>query len=108
MISLKILFCQRSGLGFIVLADRYIYTLMARDMVRGMNSAWLKNHYGIAVEARTPFLPVRSKLEELVQRNLAKIVTPDYFKSGMDLGLSRDVFDKLPEIPDTMRMAFRQ
>ena len=23
--------------GFIVLADRYIYTLMARDMVRGMD-----------------------------------------------------------------------
>src|SRR5512139_4260759 len=29
--------------GFVVLADRYIYTLMARDMVRGMDEAWLKN-----------------------------------------------------------------
>ena len=29
--------------GFIVLADRYIYTLMARDLVRGMDEAWLKN-----------------------------------------------------------------
>jgi len=28
--------------GFIVLSDRYIYTLMARDMVRGMNEPWLK------------------------------------------------------------------
>jgi len=34
--------------GFVVLADRYIYTLMARDMVRGMDEAWLKNLYGIA------------------------------------------------------------
>src|SRR3954470_19040575 len=34
--------------GFIVLADRYVYTLMARDMVRGMNEAWLKNVYSIA------------------------------------------------------------
>src|SRR5882757_5948109 len=34
--------------GFIVLADRYIYTLMARDMVRGMDIAWLKNLYGMA------------------------------------------------------------
>ncbi|MEI9865886.1 MAG: hypothetical protein WDN00_15320 [Limisphaerales bacterium] len=42
--------------GFIVLADRYIYTLMARDMVRGMNGAWLKNLYGIALEPDAVFL----------------------------------------------------
>src|SRR5688572_20504501 len=29
--------------GFMVLADRYIYTLMARDLVRGMDETWLKN-----------------------------------------------------------------
>src|SRR5437773_818585 len=34
--------------GFMVLADRYIYTLMVRDLVRGMDEAWLKNVYGIA------------------------------------------------------------
>ena len=32
-----------------VLADRYIYTLMARDMVRGMDEDWLKNLYGMAL-----------------------------------------------------------
>src|SRR6266496_4672674 len=36
--------------GFVVLADRYIYTLMARDMVRGMEENWLRNLYGMAVE----------------------------------------------------------
>ena len=41
--------------GFIVLADRYIYTLMARDMVRGMDEAWLKNLYGIALEPDAVF-----------------------------------------------------
>src|SRR6202046_3859517 len=35
--------------GFIVLADRYIYTLMARDLVRGMDDGWLKNLYGVAL-----------------------------------------------------------
>ena len=35
--------------GLMVLADRYIYTLMVRDMVRGMDLAWLKNLYGIAL-----------------------------------------------------------
>jgi dTMP kinase len=42
--------------GFIVLADRYIYTLMARDMVRGMDEAWLKNLYGIALEPDAVFI----------------------------------------------------
>src|SRR5947209_15609681 len=41
--------------GFIVLADRYIYTLMARDMVRGMDEAWLKNLYGISLEPDAVF-----------------------------------------------------
>ncbi len=41
--------------GFIVLADRYIYTLMARDMVRGMDETWLKNLYGIALEPDAVF-----------------------------------------------------
>src|SRR5271165_445592 len=41
--------------GFIVLADRYIYTLMARDLVRGMDEKWLKNLYGIAPEPDAVF-----------------------------------------------------
>jgi hypothetical protein len=41
--------------GFVVLADRYIYTLMARDMVRGMDEQWLKNLYGIALKPDAVF-----------------------------------------------------
>src|SRR5512147_36657 len=41
--------------GFIVLADRYIYTLMARDMVRGMDRTWLENLYGLALEPDAVF-----------------------------------------------------
>lgn len=78
--------------GFIVLADRYIYTLMARDMVRGMDEAWLKNIYGIALEPDAVFYLTVSP-EELVQRNFAKNATLDYWESGMDLGFSRDMFD---------------
>ncbi|MGZ8449004.1 MAG: dTMP kinase, partial [Candidatus Deferrimicrobiaceae bacterium] len=35
--------------GFIVLADRYIYTLMARDIVRGAEFEWLRSVYSIAL-----------------------------------------------------------
>src|ERR1700741_557337 len=65
--------------GFIVLADRYIYTLMARDMVRGMDESWLKNIYGIALEPDAVFY-LEVEAEELVQRNLAKNATLDYWE----------------------------
>src|SRR2546426_1071051 len=78
--------------GFIVLADRYIYTLMARDLVRGMDQKWLENLYGMALVPDAVFY-LKVSSETLVQRNFAKDFGLDYWESGMDLGLSRDMFD---------------
>ena len=93
--------------GFIVLADRYIYTLMARDMVRGMDEAWLKNVYGIAPVPDAVFY-LSIEAEELVQRNLSKTATLDYWESGMDLGLSRDMFDSFLKFQTLMQDAFKR
>src|SRR5579859_5478147 len=93
--------------GFVVLADRYIYTLMARDMVRGMDEKWLKNLYGIApVPDAVFYLSVEP--EELVQRNLSKTATLDYWESGMDLGMSRDLFDSFLKYQTAMQDTFRR
>jgi dTMP kinase len=92
--------------GFIVLADRYIYTLMARDMVRGMDEAWLKNLYGIAPEPDTVFY-LKAPPEELVQRTFAKNSSLDYWESGMDIGLSRDLFDSFMKYQTAMEKTFR-
>jgi dTMP kinase len=91
--------------GFIVLSDRYIYTLMARDMVRGMDEKWLKNLYGIAPEPDAVFY-LSVEPEELVQRNLSKTATLDYWESGMDIGLSRDVFDSFLKYQTAMQATF--
>jgi len=93
--------------GFIVLADRYIYTLMARDLVRGMDEKWLKNLYGIALVPDAVFY-LSVEPEELVQRNLAKNARLDYWESGMDLGLARDVFDSFLKYQAAMGESFRQ
>jgi len=93
--------------GFIVLADRYIYTLMARDIVRGMDEAWLENLYGIAPEPDAVFY-LNVPPEELVQRTFAKNATLDYWESGMDLGLSRDMFDSFMTYQTAMQKTFRQ
>jgi dTMP kinase len=92
--------------GFIVLADRYIYTLMARDLVRGMDEAWLKNLYGVALEPDAVFY-LNVPPEELVQRTFAKNAALDYWESGMDLGLSRDLFDSFMKYQITMQKTFR-
>ena len=93
--------------GFIVLADRYIYTLMARDMVRGMDEKWLKNLYGIAPEPDAVFY-LSVEPNELVQRNLSKTATLDYWESGMDLGLSRNLFESFLEYQTKMQATFRK
>jgi dTMP kinase len=78
--------------GFMVLADRYIYTLMARDLVRGADEEWVKNLYGLALVPDAVFY-LKVSPDVLVQRNFAKNHSLDYWESGMDLGLSRDMFD---------------
>lgn len=93
--------------GFIVLADRYIYTLMARDLVRGMDEAWLKNLYGITLMPDAVFY-LEVSPEQLVQRVFAKNQTLDYWESGMDLGLSRDMFDSFLQYQGRMRDTFRR
>jgi len=93
--------------GSMVLADRYIYTLMARDLVRGMNDAWLRNLYGIALVPDAVFyLDVAP--EHLVQRVFAKQSQLDYWESGMDLGFSRDLYDSFLEYQARMRDRFRE
>jgi dTMP kinase len=93
--------------GFIVLADRYIYTLMARDMVRGMDENWLKNLYGVALVPDAVFY-LNASPENLIQRNFAKNHALDYWESGMDLGLSRDMFDSFLKYQESMASQFKR
>jgi dTMP kinase len=93
--------------GYMVLADRYIYTLMARDLVRGMDENWLKNLYGIALVPDAVFY-LNVSPQELVQRNFSKNKALDYWESGMDLGLSRDMFDSFVQYQGKMIEQFRR
>jgi dTMP kinase len=93
--------------GFMVLADRYIYTLMVRDMVRGIDLAWLKNLYGIALVPDAVFY-LNVEPEELVERNFAKNQSLDYWESGMDLGLSRDMFDSFLQYQGRVAAKFKE
>src|SRR5438445_11162104 len=78
--------------GFMVLADRYIYTLMVRDVVRGMAEAWRKNVYGTGLVPDAVFY-LNVSPEQLEQRNFHNNHTLHAWEAGMDIGLSGNLFD---------------
>jgi dTMP kinase len=92
--------------GLIVLADRYIYTLMARDLVRGADRAWTRNVYSPALVPDAVFY-FRVDARHLVGRNFQKNATLDYWESGMDLGLSRDMFDSFMKFQRMLQAEFQ-
>jgi dTMP kinase len=76
----------------VVLADRYIYTLMARDIVRGSSMEWLKEIYGFALEPDAVFyLNVTPKI--LAERHFSKSGLLDYWESGMDVQRAGGMYD---------------
>lgn len=91
--------------GLIVLADRYIYTLIARDLVRGGDPEWVESLYGIALVPDIVFY-LRVSPRVLVERNFRKNSELDYWESGMDIGLSRDRFDSFIRYQTLMQRQF--
>ena len=77
--------------GFIVLTDRYIYSLMARAIVRGMDPRWIRSIYSVALKPDAVFY-LRLGIDQLLPR---VIFTRgfDYWESGMDLFPGHDMYD---------------
>jgi dTMP kinase len=79
--------------GFIVLTDRYIYSAIARAVVRGTDPAWIRSIYGMALVPDAVFYLRVKSAEELAARVLSSGSGFDYWESGMDLGLGNDYYD---------------
>jgi dTMP kinase len=75
--------------GYVVLADRYIYTMMARDLVRGASRGWLEQLFGFALKPDL-VIYLRTSPDERLHRELDKRDMLEYWESGMDLGLAAD------------------
>jgi dTMP kinase len=78
--------------GYTVLADRYIYTAFARDVVRGCSPEWVRHVYGFAVKPTIAFyfrVPVEISFDRIV-KSRPKL---KYYEAGMDLNLSNDPFE---------------
>jgi len=92
--------------GFVVLADRYIYTLMSRAIVRGVEPEWIRDVYGIALIPDAVFyLAVSPRI--LVERNLRKHSVLDYWESGMDMGRTSNMYGSFIEYQRHIQKEFK-
>lgn len=77
--------------GFVVLTDRYVYSMIARAVVRGIDPDWVRNVYRFALIPDAVFY-LRIGVDELVPRVVFSTGF-DYWESGMDLHPSEDMYD---------------
>lgn len=77
--------------GFIVLADRYIFTALARDFVRSGNRKWIRDVFGFAL---IPDLVCYLRIDvETLALRVIETTGMNYWESGMDLRLGADLYE---------------
>jgi len=77
--------------GFVVLTDRYIYSLMARAIVRGMDAAWIRSIYSVAL-VPDAVIYLRISVDGLIPRVIFSRGF-DYWESGMDVFPGQDMYE---------------
>jgi dTMP kinase len=91
--------------GSVVIADRYIFTLIARDLARGADQKWVESLYSRALTPDAVFF-LKVSPEQLALRTLKSRQKLDYWESGMDMSLSRDWFDCFDKYQRLMNQVF--
>src|SRR5207249_4528597 len=103
--------------GFVVLTDRYVFSIMARAIARGEDRAWIEKVIGFALVPHKVFY-MRAGVKDLVSRVVLGRGRFDYWESGLDLRFGKDmysifvnyqsrlirVFDKLSKTYDLERI----
>jgi len=99
----RILPALRSGL--VVLADRYIFTLIARAAVRGISRDYLHGIYEMALRPDLTFwLNVRPEIA--FDREFKKAHSISYWESGRDMSLSNDLFQSFIRYQSMIKREF--
>jgi dTMP kinase len=78
--------------GFVVLTDRYIFSIMARAIARGEARAWIERTTGFALVPHM-VLYLRADVRDLITRVVVGRGAFDYWESGLDLGFGRDMYE---------------
>jgi dTMP kinase len=75
--------------GMIVLADRYVFTAFARDVVRGCDPTWVRRVYQFAPRPDRAFY-FNVPIDVSIQRVLSGRAKIKDYEAGMDLNLAKD------------------
>jgi dTMP kinase len=78
--------------GFIVLTDRYIFSIMARAIARGEDPAWIETVCGFGLVPHSIYY-LRAKVKDLVSRVVLGRGAFDYWESGMDCHFGDDMYE---------------
>src|SRR6516165_7051655 len=92
--------------GFIVIADRYMYTAFARNTAMGADHAWTRDLFGMAL---VPDLVLYLDIE--VETLIPRVVQGkgmDYWESGMHLALGTDLFDSFQRYQRSLIEEYRR
>jgi len=92
--------------GFVCLTDRYIYSVIARAMVRGVDYGWLREMFGFALVPDAVFY-LEADLDHLIPRVLVGEGF-DYWESGMDVLRGDDIFENYRLYQTKLLAQFRQ
>jgi len=77
--------------GMLVLADRYMYTAFARDVVRGVSPEWVRKLYSFTIKPDMAFyfkVPIEVAISRLLRGTRGQF---KYYEAGMDMNLSQDI-----------------
>jgi dTMP kinase len=92
--------------GFVVLSDRYFYSIIARDVVRGLDPEWARKLYGFALKPDI-VIYLRADLDTLITR-MANGRGFNYWEAGMDLHLSDNLYDSFCKYQELLIRQFDQ
>jgi dTMP kinase len=78
--------------GFVVLIDRYIFSIMARAIARNEDRSWIEQVAGFALVPHAVYY-LHADVETLVSRVVLGRGAFDYWESGMDLRFGPDMYE---------------
>jgi dTMP kinase len=90
--------------GFIVLSDRYFYSIIARDVVRGIDPSWARKVYGFALIPDI-ILYLKADINTLITR-IVHGRGFNYWEAGMDILKLDNVYDSFCEYQGRMIAQF--
>jgi len=93
--------------GFVVLTDRYIFSIMARAIARGESRSWIERTAGFALVPHL-VLYLKADVPQLLSRVVIGKGAFDYWESGMDLNFGQDMYDSFVKYQSRLIRVFDQ